>query len=279
MNDWVLYTMWVILPLVSFILAVCYWLWRLKNKVELRTRELRNELFERKCAEEELRDSQKRLRLSLEEKDVLLKEIHHRVKNNLQIVSSLFYLQSEYIKDERSLEILKESRNRVRSMALIHEQLYQSDGLSRIDLDRYIHDLTTNLFASYGVQRDTIHLKIDMKDIYLGVDTAIPCGLIVNELVSNSLKHAFPSGRKGEIRLEARWYQDGGLELIVGDNGIGFPPECDVLEMESLGLRLVRTLCTQLEGEIKLDRNGGTVFTVTLTNPHERGRRRKNDYS
>ena len=279
MNASAIYTTWVIIPLAAFIIAVFCWSWRLKNKVELKTRELRNELFERKCAEEELRDSQKQLRLSLEEKEVLLKEIHHRVKNNLQIVSSLFYLQSEYVKDKQSLEILKESRNRVRSMALIHEQLYQSEDLSKINLNRYLHNLTTNLFTSYGVHRDTIDLKIDMEDIYLGIDTAIPCGLIVNELVSNALKHAFPSGRKGEISLEARLYEDGGLKFIVGDNGIGFPPESDFLEMESLGLRLVKTLSTQLEGEIKLDRNGGTVFTVMLKNPDNRQRRKQNGSS
>jgi len=222
------------------------------------------DITERKRAEEEIK-------ASLKEKEVLLKEIHHRVKNNLQVVSSLLYLQSEHIKDEQSLATIKESQNRVKSMALVHEQLYQSKGLARVDFIEYIRNLATYLFRSYGVDPDAITLKINADDVSLGIDTAIPCGLIINELVSNSLEYAFPAGkargeRESEIRINLHAY-DNKLTLTVSDNGVGLPGDLDFRNTESFGLHLVNTLTRQLEGSIELDRSGGTAFEITFAEP------------
>jgi len=225
------------------------------------------ELTERKRAEEQIK-------ASLREKELLLKEIHHRVKNNLQVVSSLLDFQSEYIEDKQALDVFKESQNRVRSMALVHEQLYQSEGLARIDFAEYVQDLTAHLFRSYGVNWDVVSLKINVGNVLLGVDTAIPCGLIIGELVSNSLKYAFPGGRacsersesKGEIRIDLH-SDDDKLTLIVSDNGVGFPEDLDFPKTETLGLRLVNMLTRQLKGTIELDRSGGTAFKITFARP------------
>jgi two-component sensor histidine kinase len=206
---------------------------------------------------------------------VLLKEIHHRVKNNLQVVSSLLDFQSEYIKDQLTLDLFKESQNRVTSMALVHEQLYQSKDLARIDFAEYIRDLTEYLFHSYGANWKAITPKIHVDDVPLSVDTAIPCGLIINELVSNSLKHAFPAAKarsqQGEI-LVALHSNNAKLTLIVSDNGVGFPKDLDFLNTETLGLRLVNMLNRQLKGTIELDRSGGTAFKITFATPKPQGR-------
>ncbi len=206
------------------------------------------------------------IKTSLREKEVLLKEIHHRVKNNLQVISSLLYLQSKNVKDQRSLEILQDSQNRVRSMALVHERLYQSQDLARVDFAKYVRSLVNHLFRSYGVNTNVTKLRIQVEDVFLGVDTAIPCGLIINELVSNSLKHAFPDGREGEIHIEFR-ANDGQFRLVIRDNGVGFPTDLDFRNTKTLGLQLVSTLVHQLEGTIKLDRSGGTAFEVTFAEP------------
>jgi PAS domain S-box-containing protein len=207
--------------------------------------------------------AEERLKAALMEKEVLLKEIHHRVKNNLQVISSLLYLQSQYVQDQKSFEIMEESQHRIRSMVLVHEQLYQSRDLSRIDFGEYIRKLVTDLFRSYGVNWDIISLKINVEDILLGIDTAIPCGLIVHELVSNSLKHAFPDEAEGEIGIE--FYTEGNrLTLRVFDNGVGLPKDLDFRNTDSMGLQLVRTLTRQLEGTIKLASSGGTEFSITF---------------
>jgi PAS domain S-box-containing protein len=212
--------------------------------------------------------AQEEIKATLKEKELLLKEIHHRVKNNLQVVSSLLYLQSEHIKDEQSLATIKESQNRVKSMALVHEQLYQPEGLARVNFTEYIRNLATYLLRSYGVNPDAITLKINADDVSLGIDTAIPCGLIINELVSNSVKHAFPAGkargdRESEIRIDLH-ADDSKLTLTVSDNGVGLPGDLDFRNTESLGLHLVNTLTRQLEGTIELDRSGGTAFEITF---------------
>jgi two-component sensor histidine kinase len=211
------------------------------------------DITERKLADE-------RIRASLREKEVLLKEIHHRVKNNLQIISSLLNLQSKYIKDVSAIEMFKESRNRIRSMTLIHEKLYRSKDLAHIDLPEYIQNLSSNLFRSYNSGSVTLKTQID--DILLGIDTAIPCGLIINELVSNSLKHAFPEHR-GEITVSLLW-NDPNYTLMVKDTGKGFPADVDFRNTESLGLQLVCTLTEQLSGEIVLDRSNGTAWSITF---------------
>jgi len=217
------------------------------------------EIAERKRVEEQIR-------ASLREKEVLLKEIHHRVKNNLQVISSLLYLQSKNVQDQQSLEILQDSQNRIRSMALVHERLYQSQDLARVDFAEYVRGLANQLFRFYGVNTNVIQLKINMDKVFLGVDTAIPCGLMINELVSNSLKHAFPDGREREVRIELG-LDDGQCTLMVSDNGVGFPQDVDFRDMGSLGLQLVDTLVNQLEGTIELDRSGGTAFKIGFTEP------------
>jgi len=215
------------------------------------------DIAERKRAEEQIK-------ASLKEKEVLLKEIHHRVKNNLQVISSLLNLQSPYIKDEQASEMFRESQNRVKSMALIHEKLYQSKDLGEIDFAEYIRKLTVNLFHSYGVDSSAIQLVLNISDILLDIDTAIPCGLIINELVSNSLKHAFPAGEKGEVCVNLSSNTDNKFKLIVSDNGVGFPEDLNFRNTESLGLQLVNTLINQLGGAIELDKSGGTAFKITL---------------
>jgi len=203
---------------------------------------------------------------------LLIKEIHHRIKNNLQVISSLLYLQAGYVQDEKTREMFKESQNRVRSMALLHEKLYQSEGSAGIDFSGYVHDLTRTLFSSYGVNAGAINLVIDIPGVTLGMDTAVPCGLIINELISNALKHAFPEAAWGEVRVEMQrarppagkkaeppgtWYT-----LSVRDTGRGLPEGLDFRNTESLGLRLVCTLTDQLGGSIDMTRNGGTRFTI-----------------
>jgi PAS domain S-box-containing protein len=201
------------------------------------------------------------LKQSLEEKEILLQEIHHRVKNNIQVISSLLQLQSHNVKDEKYKEMLKESRDRIRSMALVHEKLYQSENLANIDFNEYIKDLARNLRRSYGATRIALNVECDVS---LGIDTAIPCGLIINELVSNSLKHAFPGNREGEIRIVFHSLS-GGIELIVCDNGVGLPDGMDFRNTESLGLHLVTILAEgQLGGEISLDKSKGTAFRITF---------------
>lgn len=204
------------------------------------------------------------LKASLQEKEVLLKEIHHRVKNNMQIICSLLNLQSASISDPQTVELLQEGQNRVASMALVHEQLYQSEDLARIDFADYIQNLTANLFSSYDIHADAIALKINVDNVFLGVNAAIPFGLIINELVANSLKYAFPIGTTGCIYVDMYFDNDNHLTLSVSDNGIGFPADLDFHNTESLGLQLVTALTSQLQGTIELKRNNGTEFKITL---------------
>lgn len=220
--------------------------------------QVQTELAERKRVEEQIKSS-------LKEKEVLLKEIHHRVKNNLQIISSLLKLQSSYSKDDQTLGLFKDSQNRIRSMALIHEKLYQSKDLSNINLAEYIRDLTSNLLRSYNASSQAVNLRTSVNDISLSIDTAIPCGLIINELVSNSLKHAFPAIKENnEIYLDVHSHHDNKFIMVVGDNGIGFPQNLDFQNTDSLGLELVCTLAEQLDGTIELDNTCGTKFTITF---------------
>jgi PAS domain S-box-containing protein len=211
--------------------------------------------MERKRAEE-------RIKSSLAEKEVLLKEIHHRVKNNLQVVSSLLKLQSKAINDEHALEMFKDSQNRVRSMALIHEKLYQTRDLARIDFAAYVKDLAGFLLRSYERGSGRVRIDVEVEDVHLGIDSAIPCGLIINELVSNSLKHAFPGGREGAIKVHLMKDPDGGVRLVTWDDGIGVPADLDFRNTQSLGLQLVNRLTEQLGGTITLRRDRGTVFDI-----------------
>jgi len=209
------------------------------------------------------KESEAQLRKSLNEKELLLKEIHHRVKNNLMVISSLLNLQSKYIKDKAALEVFRESQRRARSMALIHTMLYQSTDLKCINFGDYITKLTQELFRTY-VTSDNIQLNLDVGDILLDINTSIPLGLIVNELVSNSLKHAFPHGETGEITVKFHKNNDH-YTFQVADTGIGFPEDLDFQKTNSLGMRLVNTLTNQVDGKIELNTTRGTCFTINFT--------------
>jgi len=204
-----------------------------------------------------------KMQSSLHEKEVLLKEIHHRVKNNLQIISSLLNLQSSAIDNPSTRELVRESQNRVRSMALIHEKLYQSESLARIDFGEYLRTLTRDLFRSYSAGGVT--LKLQAEDIFLDVDTAIPCGLIITELVSNALKYAFPDSRGGELLITFARIARDKYALSVTDNGIGLPKDIDVRNAKTLGLQLVTMLINQLRGTLDVVTEGGTTFMITFT--------------
>jgi PAS domain S-box-containing protein len=202
-----------------------------------------------------------KLRASLQEKEVLLKEIHHRVKNNLQIVSSMLNLQMDQLSDAKAIELFKESQNRVRSIAQFHEKLYQSRDLGRVEIAEYLKGLANASFATYGVNPDDIVLSVHTEDIPLGVDAAISCGLLVNELVSNSLKHAFPHHRKGQVEVTLR---SAGSDVVleVADNGVGFPAGLDIRSPGTLGLKLVAIFTEQVGGTMDLTREGGTRFSL-----------------
>jgi len=230
-----------------------------KNEVGVTTHYL---AVKEDITEQKLKDE--RLQNSLKEKELMLREIHHRVKNNLQIISSLLKLQATYITDESSLEFFRISQDRVKSMALIHQQLYRSNDLSSINFGDYLRNLTTHLFQAYGVNEGNIRLTIDAKNIYIGIDTAIPCGLLINELISNSLKHAFPGNRKGKINVKMEIIEENKFSLIISDNGIGFPEDIDFRNTKSLGMQLVITLTDQIDGKIELIRGNGTTFKITF---------------
>ena len=199
-------------------------------------------------------EAEEHLKVSLHENEVLLKEVHHRVKNNLQVISSLFNIQSGYIKDkEQAIRVFEESLNRIRSMAIIHEKLYKTREISKINFSKYLNDLTANIFRSYSSISSGIRVKIKADDILLNIDIAIPLGLIVNELVSNSIKYAFPDKREGKILIEFHYDKGGSLLLVVVDNGIGLPEGLDIGNTESLGLQLVNTLVGQLKGTIDVN--------------------------
>ena len=209
----------------------------------------------------ELRNKYDTLRHSLKEKETLLKEVYHRVKNNMQVISSLLNIQSQSVTEPAAAELLKETQNRVRIMQLIHEKLYKSQDLSKIDFSHYIRDLTDQLRRAYPVSKK-VEIKIKSEGINLGVDKAIPCGLIINELVSNAYKYAFKYSLKGEIYIELSSPEPGKYLLIVKDDGVGIPAGINIQETESLGMMLVTNLTEQLEGTLKLDRLNGTKFTI-----------------
>jgi PAS domain S-box-containing protein len=214
----------------------------------------------------ERRREESRLRASLHEKEVMLKEVHHRVKNNLQVVSSLLNIQTRYLADPRDVDLFRESQDRVRSMALVHEKLYQSEHMADIDFQSYTDRLVTNLFRSYGGGSGNIALRMDLKEARLNVDTAIPCGLIVNELVTNALKYAFPDGRRGVISISFRPEGDQYV-LEVGDDGVGLPEGYRADGSKSLGLLLVTSLVSQLDGTLDIDTSAGTRFTIRFRKP------------
>ncbi len=212
----------------------------------------------------ERKQAEAQLKASLEEKELLLKEVHHRVKNNLQVVSSLFSLQTQYIDDPKVLEVLIESQNRINAMALIHEKLYQSTSLAQVDFRDYIHNLTQSLFASYHTKAQRVRLHLQVEPLPISLDTAIRCGLIINELVSNALKHAFLEDCPGEMRLTFVAQPADKICLVVEDDGVGIPPDFDIEQTNSLGLRLVKILTRKLKGELTVTRTKGTRFQLVF---------------
>jgi PAS domain S-box-containing protein len=210
-----------------------------------------------------------RLMNSLREKEVLLREIHHRVKNNLAVIGSLLYLQSTTTQDEPTLRMLQNCRDRVHSMALVHERLYRSEDLASVNFGEYTEELANQLFRNHVLSANTIRLKLDIEKIPLDIDRAIPCGLLLNELISNALKHAFPHGRSGEIRVSLQSTGNGGLALSVADNGVGLPDEATLQARGSLGMRLVHSLATQLDTHIEfLRRDPGTEVRWSVETSH-----------
>ncbi|MGC9516077.1 MAG: PAS domain S-box protein [Methanomicrobiales archaeon] len=205
------------------------------------------DITDRKIAENKIKNS-------LREKELLLREIHHRVKNNLQIISTLLELQSDQIDDNRLNELYRESENRIQSIALIHENLYQSDDLASIHMENYINNLITDLLNSYGV-KSIINLNFEVENITMGIETAIPCGLLINEVVSNSLKYAFPDGSSGNIFLSLKENEDGNFCLTMRDDGQAFPEDLNVIEEKTLGLKLVNNLVKQLEGDLDFNKD------------------------
>ena len=210
----------------------------------------------------DLKKAEEKIIASLKEKEVLLQEIHHRVKNNMQIISSLLSLQANHTGSEEAIEVLKESRGRVKSMAMIHEKLYHSHNLSHLNMGEYLNNLVIDILRSYSSVSSNITADIDVEEIYLNIDTALPMGLIVNELVSNSIKHAFPEG-KGQIYVKLESKEDMYI-LTVKDNGVGIPDDIDPFDSSSLGLKLVTSLSIQLEGDLEVIKDNETSFILTF---------------
>lgn len=210
---------------------------------------------------QKIRDREE-IQKSLAEKEVLLREIHHRVKNNMQIISSLLNLQIQYEDLDGTAGVLKESQGRVKSMAMVHEKLYQSDSFSKINFKDYITNLLSEIFYSYGIERGSIGWELDVEDINIGIDTVIPLGLIVNELVTNSVKYAFPQG-EGTITINLKSLSEQ-IKLNITDDGIGLPKNIDIENTKTLGLQLVNSLVNQIDGNIEMDRSHGTGFKITF---------------
>lgn len=211
-----------------------------------------------------LSQTNEKLEETLREKEVLLKEIHHRVKNNLQLISSLLNLQGDKIKDTSTLRALRDSQARVRSMALIHQKLYQSNNIAKIEFGEYAQNLSKDLFRSYQPTLGEVQLKIQVDIIFLDLDTAVPCGLILNELMTNTLKYAFPNGRKGTIWVDLHIDADQTVNLRVADDGMGFPSDLDVANAESLGLQLINSLTKQMDGNLEIENINGTAIRISF---------------
>jgi PAS domain S-box-containing protein len=210
------------------------------------------------------RQAEEEVRAALREKEILLREIHHRVRNNMQVILSLFNLQARHSLNDEARAILKEAQARIRTMSLVHEKLFQSGNLSQIDFGEYINSLAVHLVHLFRPQPGLVRLETEFDDVKMDVASAIPSGLILNELISNALNHAFPEGRVGVIRIALKRGADGLIEIRVADDGIGFPENLNFREAKSLGLQIVSLLAGQLEATISLNRTIGTAFTVTF---------------
>lgn len=214
--------------------------------------------------EKKRREAEEYLKKSLEEKDILLREVHHRVKNNMQIISSILRMQSRNIDDPKLKDVLQESQNRIHSMALIHENLYNNKSLADIKFSSYIKSLTGNIARTYAHQQATVQFDYKMDEAYLPIDVAIPCGLIINELISNSFKYAFINRSNGTISIHFKHTKEGESQLIVSDDGSGIPDEIDITKTKSLGMKILHKLVQQIDGELHSDFSNGTKFTITF---------------
>ncbi len=232
------------------------------NPIKIQEKDVR--VFEVSSIAQDITDKKQAedsIQASLKEKEVLLQEIHHRVKNNLQVISSILNLQSSYIKDSKIVNILRESQNRIKSMAFIHESLYGAKDFSSINFSDYVKNLAQNLIYSYRIQEDKVKLSLKLKPVHLPLDSAIPCGLIINELVSNALKYAFPDDKKGKVEIQL-YLKNDRVHLHVADDGIGLPDDFNLEQTESLGLQLVSTLAEQLSASMEIENDKGTSFNL-----------------
>jgi two-component sensor histidine kinase len=219
-----------------------------------------------------MKHAQDRIKSSLREKEVLLREIHHRVKNNLAIVSSLLRLQSRYTTDDFHCRMFKDTQNRIRSMALAHEKLYQTDNLAELKMSEYIDNLVDHLLVSFKTLGKPVRVTRSLDEVYLGLETVVPVGIIVTELLSNCFKHAFPNDNGGEIVISFRATPEQSYELLVADNGIGMPASINLHNPDSFGLNLVKTFAQQIAGRIRTDSSEGTRFSLEFKN--SKGKRR-----
>jgi two-component sensor histidine kinase len=202
---------------------------------------------------------------NLKEREVLLQEIHHRVKNNLQVISSLINMQVRKLEAGSSRDALEQCQTRVLAIALIHEKLYQSKDYSEVHFAEYARSLAASVFHALGVSETQVTLELAIDDVPLGVDRAIPCGLLLNELITNALKHAFPGGRAGAVRVELARITGDRLRLVVSDNGVGLPAGVDIQRTGSIGLQLVTTLAEQLEATLEISGDRGATFQLTFS--------------
>ncbi len=245
----------------------------LQKSLEENNARLSREITERKKVADALRKSEEQIKISLKEKEVLLKEIHHRVKNNLQIINSLLNLQSRSAKDKESQDIFEKCKNRIDSIALVHEKLYQSEDLANVNFGEYVNTLTARLFDAYSSRLPAVDLKTDVAPISLDVNKAIPCALLINELVMNAIKHGFPHGRKGEIAVALKISDKDKVSLAVADNGVGLPGNFAIDNPRTLGMQIIKGLVGQLHGALNVEKSGGTKFTIEFqlkNNPDEK---------
>ncbi len=233
---------------------------RLIHKLEAKMADLEKEVAERKRAEA-------RLEVSLREKEALLREIHHRVKNNMQIISSLISLPAPRLQDSAAEQMLLQIKLRIRSMAMVHEMLYHSGDLARIDFAEFLEELVVHHFQLFRIDADRISLKTELEKVMLPVETAVPCGLIAVELVSNALRHAFPGTRKGEVVVGLKRLDGSRVSLSVRDDGVGLPIGLDIQKAESMGMVILTTLAGQISGRIEVGREGGADFRVIFPSP------------
>lgn len=236
------------------------------DTLETKVKELSREIEERKRSEAALRDVQAGIERALKEKEALLREIHHRVKNNMQVISSLLHLQAQNYGREDLTEMFDETQRRIRSIALVHEKLYQSPDLSRIDFGGYLESLVANLYHAHRADANLVVPRLNAERITIDIQTAVPLGLLISELVSNALKFAFPGGRAGELRIDFRRSPGGGLKLALADTGVGLPKGLDVKSATTMGFQLLSLFVDQLDGilEVRTGPNQGTEFTVSF---------------